>query len=1081
MKIIKLRFKNLNSLYGEWEIDFSSTDYLNNGIFAITGPTGAGKSTIMDAICLALYGRTPRLAKVNQSSNEIISRKTGDCFSELTFSTRTGTFRAMWSQHRAYNKPENKLTPPEHELVDATADKVLESSITGVARAIIDHTGMDFDRFTRSMLLAQGGFAAFLQASPNERAPLLEEITGTEIYSRISIRAQNRQAEEKKKLDELTALSKGIILLTEEQIAETNAQIETESSAETTFAAGEKEHQAAIQWLEKKLQLELEIGEIEKRIVEINQNSEDFKPLQIKLNLALKANELEGEFAGLQAMRQNQAADQLSLEKKRQELEEAENALQNSRPAIEQSLQNAEKARQQFNELQQTLQQVRKLDLLIQGQLQQKSLLDSDLAKLQKLAEKNAAQTDKQQKELAENQKKLESAEDYLRANSNDSALPGQLTAIEDQLKNLVPAREKVEKQCKKIEKAEKELKKLTNQAGKAAKDLQKTSDVHLQAQNELKTLAEKLEAILAGKLLREYRSEREHLLQQLLLIKHIISLEEERKNLQDGAPCPLCGATDHPFARGNVPEAGETDLRRLELEKIITDAEMLESEIAAKKEENQILSTTKAEKEKKLGEINFQIEGLNEKISEMRGELESMQKDLADARQNLQQRLQPLGISELEDTDPTIIIAPLKLRLENWQANSSTKDLCHTKIESLNAELKSLAQAQQEYSESIAAKNSGLHSLNLETAALEKQRHELFGDKLPDQEEHKQKELLESCETEHKALQEKFTLLEKRKGEISAIIKSLSEDIATRKPQLEEKSASFRAELTNHDFTDEPAFLAARIERPEREKLQKAAQDIDAEKEALQTRFKDRHESLERLIKDQLTEQTLEFHQNELGKASDQLKQVAQRIGALRQKLLENEQQAIRLAEKKNLIEAQSREFERWDRLYRLIGSADGKKYQKFAQGLTFELLLKHANQQLTKLSDRYLLVHSREKPLELDVIDNYQAGEIRSSKNLSGGESFVVSLALALGLSTMASQKLAVDSLFLDEGFGTLDEDALDTALTTLSGLQREGKMIGVISHVTVLKDRIPTQIQIERGDFGRSTIEGPGVKRL
>lgn len=162
------------------------------------------------------------------------------------------------------------------------------------------------------------------------------------------------------------------------------------------------------------------------------------------------------------------------------------------------------------------------------------------------------------------------------------------------------------------------------------------------------------------------------------------------------------------------------------------------------------------------------------------------------------------------------------------------------------------------------------------------------------------------------------------------------------------------------------------------------------------------------------------------------------------------------------------------------MIGSADGKKFRNFAQGLTFELMVGQANRQLQKMSDRYLLIRDQQQPLELKVIDNYQAGETRSTRNLSGGEGFLVSLALALGLSGMASRNVRVDSLFLDEGFGTLDEEALETALTTLAELQREGKLIGVISHVSALKERINTRIEVQPLSGGRSRILGPGCRQ-
>ena len=142
---------------------------------------------------------------------------------------------------------------------------------------------------------------------------------------------------------------------------------------------------------------------------------------------------------------------------------------------------------------------------------------------------------------------------------------------------------------------------------------------------------------------------------------------------------------------------------------------------------------------------------------------------------------------------------------------------------------------------------------------------------------------------------------------------------------------------------------------------------------------------------------------------------------------------------------------------------------------------MVSYANNQLARLSDRYLLVRDKDEPLELSVIDNYQAGEIRSTKNLSGGESFIVSLALALGLSRMSSRKVRVDSLFLDEGFGTLDEETLETALSTLASLRQDGKMIGVISHVGAMKERINTKIIVQPIHDGRSTLSGPGCIRI
>ena len=166
------------------------------------------------------------------------------------------------------------------------------------------------------------------------------------------------------------------------------------------------------------------------------------------------------------------------------------------------------------------------------------------------------------------------------------------------------------------------------------------------------------------------------------------------------------------------------------------------------------------------------------------------------------------------------------------------------------------------------------------------------------------------------------------------------------------------------------------------------------------------------------------------------------------------------------------------WAKLKNLIGSADGKKYREFVQGLTFEHLIDLANESLVKLTDRYTLEADEASPLTLNVQDHYRAGCIRSAKNLSGGETFIVSLALALGLSRLSGRNVHVDSLFLDEGFGTLDEEALDTALSVLASLNSEGKLIGIISHVGQIKERIPARIEVTPQSGGVSTLAGPGV---
>jgi exonuclease SbcC len=172
--------------------------------------------------------------------------------------------------------------------------------------------------------------------------------------------------------------------------------------------------------------------------------------------------------------------------------------------------------------------------------------------------------------------------------------------------------------------------------------------------------------------------------------------------------------------------------------------------------------------------------------------------------------------------------------------------------------------------------------------------------------------------------------------------------------------------------------------------------------------------------------------------------------------------------------LQAAEAEALRWGRLKELIGSADGAKFSRFAQSLTLRQLIGLANEHLKVLAERYRLMAAPGDELDLRIVDLYQANVDRPMESLSGGESFLASLALALGLSELASRHHPIDSLFIDEGFGTLDSETLEVALSALENLRSRGKTIGLISHVDLLKERLPTQVRVVRGAGGTSRIE-------
>ena len=356
-------------------------------------------------------------------------------------------------------------------------------------------------------------------------------------------------------------------------------------------------------------------------------------------------------------------------------------------------------------------------------------------------------------------------------------------------------------------------------------------------------------------------------------------------------------------------------------------------------------------------------------------------------------------------------------------------------------------------------------------------ERNALYGDKNPDDEERRLNKAISDAEDAEKQARERHNELQQNWNTAKAHVESLKNRIDQREPELTKLENDFATALAPVVFSNEEQFLAAILPAETRSELTATANELDQRQADLKARQKDRETRLATEMARKITDKSLEELEPQFKEYEEALNELRDIIAGFKHKLSENTAAKERIKEKQVAIEAQKKECRRWENLHELIGSADGKKYRNFAQGLTFEMMIGHANRQLQKMTDRYLLVRDDAQPLELNVVDNYQAGEIRSTKNLSGGESFIVSLSLALGLSHMASKNVRVDSLFLDEGFGTLDEEALDTALETLSSLQQDGKLIGVISHVQALKERIGTQIHVVSQTGGRSQISGPG----
>lgn len=1223
MKILSVRFQNLNSLAGEWEIDFTHPAYASDGIFAITGATGSGKTTILDAICLGLYGRTPRLDRVTKSSNEIMSRQTGACFAEVTFETQKGRYRCHWSQHRSRKKSSGELQQAKHEIADAETGVVLESRINQVSEFIEKATGMDFERFTRSMLLAQGGFAAFLQAAPDDRSPILEQITGTGIYSLISMKVHERRREEQEKLELLKAELQGIQVLSEEEEAELQAKLKEKQGRENELAEKINITRQSVTWSEGIAALVKDLAELEEKSHELTERRAAFAPELEKLEKSRKALAIDGDYKEVAALRRGQAAEAKELDGVTALIPEKEKILAealNARSNAENNL-NAARARQSAEG--QVIKKVRELDARWSEKKQQVEETQKALADIRKQADAYKAGMEKSRLLLKQAFRDIESVNDYLTQHVVDAALTANLTAISKSFARLGDIDVKHVKVCESLLLARGKKESALIECQKIETGYENLRREFEKHQNDHKLLTDEINAILQGRDISQWRREletvnernrllmqtndilervsatrknldedaanlkllqigREQILQnikeaaqrksnlereienmemQVSLLARIRDLEEDRKRLEDGTPCPLCGACDHPYARGNVPELDESEkaLKKLKaefdresgiqsrleadrakkeaeiqhIEKDITKqkAALIKDEIqcaellhllditvtaeeraakireelaaikkliaetggivaaAEEKSKKEKLSQTVLEKMreqfensgKALQEAKHKLEMAENEGTRLAGELEILSAEFEKVRGEALHEVEQFGITQIDPARLDAVMKDLICRKTNWEAKQNEKTVLEKKLSELNAALDKDNAVLINLENDLVLRGKASDEQLAQCESLKTDRRELFGERNPDREERNLADTVSQAEKILADSREKYGQIEKEISALKEKIELLKSNLRRRGRELAEAEQTLKEKVEKSGFENEADFLSSCLTEGERETLADQEKSLIEEKTQLEARIKDKAETLSLERSRNLTYQSTEALKENMGIYESDLKQLRLDIGGIVQRLRENEKQREIRRESIRAMEARKKECARWEALHDLIGSADGKKFRNFAQGLTFEVMTAQANRQLRKMTDRYLLIRDAAQPLELNVIDNYQAGEIRSTKNLSGGESFLVSLALALGLSQMASRNVRVDSLFLDEGFGTLDDDALETALETLAGLQQDGKLIGVISHVPALKERIGTQITVVPETGGRSSLTGPGCRRI
>ena len=935
MRLLAVRLQNLNSLSGAHEVRFDVEPLSAAGVFLITGPTGAGKSTLLDAMTLALYGRAARYG--NDKADEMMSRHTAECLAEVDFETKGEKLRATWRLRRARGKADGKLQPVERRLANAVTGEILAEKSAEMDRLIEERTGLDAQRFLRSVLLAQGQFAAFLKAKPNERAELLEKITGTEIYTELSKLAFETYKAKDEQVQRLKAALGAVSVLDDEA----RQRLETSfAEAQTSATRLQSESQAGTQ----QLHAQREHATI---VAETTQLGEGVKQFQSSQSAAMA-----------EVSKAKGIADEAKAQRTKRD------------PVWEQAAGLAAQSEQ------------------LEKQLAESRTTYQTWAKQQKEA---ATKRETAEKALAAHQEAAQALEAWLKQHAADAELGEQLPKLRVAVREWRAAHEKLAEGRKRHEEAEILKKRLqdseTQSSGwsrKAAESLAKAE----KDRDEQKRLAEKIEG------------QREIVRKSELMA----GFDEHRHDLKAGEPCLLCGATEHPFASAEASFESQLQAARKLLEGL----------------------------EKQHEQSQRALTLLERELAKLEAELSAEKKRAAELRK---------ALAEMEVPD---VVA---LEVEEVRTRRSTSFL--TRDEEAERVGKLVLHAEREL-DALEKRSTTFTKKQQEAAQQRSERQKLESDvQLVKADEVAKTKRLDELKAEGVSLRAKADELKTQLNELLGG-KTLAEDRQEYETRVSSAEKTLReAETKLNALQTQLAANLAKLEQLEARRKPFEGQSV--------------------LSAAALSE--LEATTKQLGEAFAKKRT---ELGSLEQQLKDDDDAKKRREAGGAELQAAEVEALRWGRLKELIGSADGAKFSRFAQSLTLRQLIGLANEHLQVLAERYRLMAAEGDELDLRIVDLYQANVDRPMESLSGGESFLASLALALGLSELASRHHPIDSLFIDEGFGTLDSETLEIALSALENLRSRGKTIGLISHVDLLKERLTTQVRVIRGAGGTSRID-------
>lgn len=1249
MKILAVRGENLASLEG-FEIDFRDEWLGNAGLFAITGPTGAGKSTILDAISVALFDQTPRLqgrsgVKITPYGDEITSndprlllrKGTGKGFAEVEFlGLDAVAYRARWTAWRAGERVTGKLQPQSVELWElASGDDKTESTKTLTLEAIQKKVGLTFEQFCRSVMLAQGDFAAFLKASEANRAELLEKMTDTDIYSRISIAAHERERHERTEVELLTRQLDGYALMTDVQLSAAQAWHDAAQNRLKELKRNLTLTEVKLRWHERHHDLKEQVARSKERVGDKEEAWNALETPRKRFEAVREVNPLRVNFLALRDLEKRREATRETLEKAQKKSEEFAQKARELDTKIEKSRAAEKAAEVARKEASSTLKAARELDTMIAQKSKDVESLKREFKEAKEELEKLSKSLEDKVKQLESNAQARGTLSTWLDSNRATKLVASEWGLYERLLKDFATVQQKSQKLVTDKAGLTRDLSELTKACAESRQKLQA-------ATSELESIQEVVDRLgeaspteaLRGEGEREecYREyleavtearqtagavidERERLANLKKSIEDLKSraaeleetrtaakstlvgresaLEEARKNeqrwtmtldlesqratLEDDEPCPLCGSPDHPWAN-NVPESvvAELEAQRKRISDLESQVSSIKDELARADERHKELSlkrqnrveeqkNARARLEKlmqnwgdncdKLRQakvaapvepephwnegsldpetlealdahralLNEELESIKsslkkfsetmqhleikrqerekkrkevEEAKETLDALESKQRKLEHERRAIEDSLETMHADQrdrVQQLDPAfggLVMWPTALRndpaaflerwrkdVEIWREKSKSLDRLQAEQQTLEKDHETLKVKHDQQQTSQQARSEKLERQDAEIEALRDERNTYFDGASADDIERKLDEDLAAARQKAEELKDSLNKLESDRAANAQSLKDSRKQLEELEAEIAPRNQAIEEGLEKHGIDREE--LGRRLEHDE-SWLEAQRKNIDAARDELSSArevLKDREGELKDHEDGDSPEESREEITNNIRQINHNQEAARQLSNSMKQTLEIDRKARREVAEVQEQLEAQRGRHEVWKRLKALIGSSTGDVFRKYAQSLTLEVLLGYANDHLRSLKPRYILQRIPDARLSLQVVDREMGDDIRSIESLSGGETFLVSLALALGLSSLTSNRTRIESLFIDEGFGSLDSESLNDAISTLETLRAQGRTIGLISHVPGLAELIGNRVEVvPRGD-GRSTLEFHG----